>query len=66
MPTASLRFRLPKEQYEFNAACRAQAMKSVIWEIDQYCRGILKHGDPSEETAQILERIREMAREDIG
>jgi len=50
MPTASLRFRLPEEQYEFDAACRA----------------ILKHGDLSEETAQILERIREMAREDIG
>jgi dihydroxyacetone kinase len=38
----------------------------VLWQVDQYCRGVLKHGEPSAETRRHLEEIREMLRERPG
>ena len=61
-----LRFRLPDEQTELNAAMQGREAKAVLWAVDQHCRSILKHGEPSEETRQQLEQIREMLRERPG
>jgi hypothetical protein len=66
MPHAILRFRLPEEQTEFTAAMQGADAKAAIWQVDQHCRSILKHGEPSEETRQQLEQIREMLRERPG
>lgn len=66
MPVATLRFTLPDEQVEFNAAMQGRNAKSAIWDVDQYCRGVLKHGEPSEETARHLEWIRDMLRDKPG
>jgi hypothetical protein len=66
MPHVILRFRLPDEQPELNAAMQGREAKAAIWDVDQYCRGHLKHGDPSEETARHLEHIRELLRERPG
>ena len=66
MPHVIIRFRLPDEQTEFNAAMQGRDAKGVIWEVDQYCRGHLKHGEPSAETRRHLEEIREMLRETPG
>jgi hypothetical protein len=66
MPHVIIRFRLPDEQVEFNAAMQGREAKGVIWEVDQYCRSILKHGEPSAETRQHLEQIRELLRERPG
>jgi hypothetical protein len=63
---AILRFRLPEEQAEFTAAMQGADAKAAIWAVDQHCRSILKHGDPSEETREHLEHIREMLREMPG
>lgn len=60
MPTATLRFTLPEEESEFRTAQQGQAAKSALWEIDQHCRSLLKHGEPSEETARLAEEIRGM------
>ena len=62
MPIATLRFRLPEEQGEFDASRLGRQMAATLWEIDQRCRSLLKHGDPSEETAKLAEEIREMIR----
>ena len=51
---------------ELDAAMQGGAAKSTIWEVDQYCRGVLKHGEPSDETARHLERIRDMLRDKPG
>jgi hypothetical protein len=66
MPHAILRFRLPEEQTEFTAAMQGADAKAVIWQVDQYCRGVLKHGEPSAETRRHLEEIRETLRERPG
>jgi hypothetical protein len=33
---------------------------TTLWDIDQRCRSLLKHGDPSDETARLAEEIRGM------
>jgi len=66
MPHVILRFRLPDEQSEFNAAMQGREAKGVIWSVDQYCRNILKHGEPSDDVRKHLEWIRDMLRERPG
>jgi hypothetical protein len=63
MPTATLRYRLPEEQGEFDAARLGRQMVAVIWEIDQRCRSLVKHGDPTPEERSLAEEIRQMIRE---
>ena len=62
---ATLRFELPDEEYDFKAAMSARESLRVIAEIDEYCRGQLKHGTPSEESKMILRTIREMVTPEI-
>lgn len=59
---ATLRFTLPDEQAEFDAAVQAMALKALVWDIDQRCRGLCKHGEPSKETRQFAEDIRSLIR----
>ena len=66
MPHVILRYRLPDEQVELNAAMQGGDAKVTIWNVDQYCRNILKHCEPSAEVRQHLERIRDMLRERPG
>ena len=66
MPHVIIRFRLPAEQTELNAAMQGADAKATLWAVDQHCRSILKHGEPSEETRRHLEEIREMLRERPG
>ena len=63
MPTVTLRYRLPEEQSEYDAARQGSEAKLLLWEIDQHCRSLLKHGEPSGETRELAERIREIIRE---
>ena len=60
MPIATLRFTLPDEESEFRTAQQGREAKSALWEIDQRLRGLLKHGSPSKETAEMAEMIRAM------
>jgi hypothetical protein len=57
---ATLRFRLPEDQGDFDAARLGRSALTALWEIDQRCRGLLKHGEPSDETAALAQEIREM------
>ena len=64
MPTVTLRYRLPDEQHEFDAARLGNKMAVALWDIDQRCRALLKHADPSDETAALAEEIRQMIRDE--
>jgi hypothetical protein len=60
-----LRFDLPEEQAEFDAARLGRAALSTLWDIDQHCRALLKHGQPSEDAAALADAIREMISEEM-
>ena len=66
MPSVSLRYTLPDEQSEFDAAREGQAARSLLWDIDQHLRGIIKHGDPNRFRRELAEEIRGMIREAHG
>jgi hypothetical protein len=57
---ATLEFDLPDEQGDFDAARLGSKALMTLWDINERCRGLLKHGDPSEETARLAEEIRGM------
>jgi len=60
-----LRFDLPDEQAEFDAARLGRTALSALWDIDQHCRAIVKHGDPSDETRELAEAIRAMISDEL-
>jgi hypothetical protein len=51
MSTATLRFQLPEEEHEFRRAMLGDLAIQTLWHVDQHCRGAIKHGDVSQETA---------------
>lgn len=66
MPIVTLRYRLPDEEAEYDAAREGQAARSLLWEIDQHLRGIIKHGDPNRFRRELAEEIRGMIRDAHG
>lgn len=67
MPKATLSFVLPDEEGEFRDAHEGGAAKTLIWEIDQKCRSVVKYEfEPSEDRVKLAEEIREMIREARG
>lgn len=63
MPTVTIRYRLPDEQAEFNAARQGAEAKRILWDIDQRLRSLLKHGEPTDAEAKLAEEIRDMIRD---
>jgi hypothetical protein len=57
---ATLTFTLPDDQDEYDAARLGREALSTLWEIDQRCRSLLKHGEPTDEEKRLAEEIRAM------
>jgi hypothetical protein len=57
---ATLSFTLPDEQGEYDAARLGPQALTTLWEIDQHCRSLLKHGEPTAEERALAEEIRRM------
>jgi hypothetical protein len=57
---ATLTFTLPDEQGEYDAARLGREALNTLFEIDQGCRSLIKHGTPSDETRRLAEEIRAM------
>jgi hypothetical protein len=66
MPRATLTFTLPDEQSDFDAAREGQAARSLIWQIDQHCRSVMKHGNPDAATRVLAADIRQMILDEAG
>ena len=58
MPIAKLEFSLPTEGNEFMLAQKGGTFYSALWEIDQHCRSIIKHGHSYESVEDLAEYIR--------
>jgi hypothetical protein len=63
MPIITIRYTLPDEQGDYDAARLGQSACGTLWDMDQRCRALLKHGEPSDETAALAEEIRQMIRD---
>jgi len=57
---ATFSFELPDEQGDYDAARLGQDALSALWEIDQRCRSLLKHGEPTPQEQVLAEEIRQM------
>ena len=57
---ATLRFNLPDERAEFDAARLGSEALSVLWQIDQHCRERIKYCQPTVDEVHALEFIRAM------
>jgi hypothetical protein len=64
MPTVTIRYTLPDEQADFDAAINGRKAFLALWEIDQKLRSLLKHGEPSDAEARLAEEIRQMIRDE--
>jgi hypothetical protein len=53
-------FDLPDDQAAFDAARLGREALATLWEIDQHCRSLLKHGKPTDEQRTLAEQIRAM------
>ena len=60
MPTATLTYTLPDEESEHRAALEGSAARLLIWDIDQHCRSVVKHGEPTPQERRLAEAIRRM------
>ena len=65
MPTVTIRYTLPDEQAEYDAARLGSEAMQVLWQIDQTCRSLCKHGSPTAEERKLAEQIREMIRGEL-
>jgi hypothetical protein len=66
MPKATLTYTLPDEQSDFDAAREGSAARSLIWQIDQHCRSVMKHGNPDAATRALAGDIRQMILDEAG
>jgi len=66
MPIAKLEFTLPDDRVEFRDAVEGQAARAALWEVDQACRRMLKHGGLSEESEKCVQSIRDLIRDAPG
>ena len=57
---ATLTFSLPEDQADFDAARLGRAALAALWQIDQHCRSLLKHGEPTTQEARLAQEIRAM------
>lgn len=60
MPTVTLTYTLPDEQGDYDAARTGAEARRVIWEIDQWLRSVVKHGEPTEPERKLAEHVRAM------
>jgi hypothetical protein len=60
MPIATLTYTLPDEQAEYDAARLGMEARQTLWQIDQTCRSLRKHGEPTAEERRLAEEIRAM------
>ena len=59
-PVATLRFNLPDEQGDYDAARLGGKALLTLWDIHEKCRSLLSHGNPTPEAARLAEEIRGM------
>ena len=60
MPAITIRYTLPDEQHDYDAARLGRDACAALWEIDQRLRSLVKHGEPTKAERTQAEEIRGM------
>lgn len=60
---ASLEFELPVEYSEFRACLDGPDALSVLWEVDQRLRSLIKYGELAESAEDALQDVRDFLHE---
>ena len=61
---ATIEFTLPEEQEEYEIYNNARNYYAQLWDIDQYCRSVVKYGvDANLSVSEVAEKVREMIRD---
>jgi len=55
---ATLEFDLPAESEEHEVAVNAMKLRSAVWEMSQFLRSQIKHGNLSESDIEYAEKVR--------
>lgn len=63
MAKATLTYKLPEEQSDFNFAVHGSAWALAMWDLDQALRGWLKYGHELKDADTALEAARSKLRE---
>lgn len=63
MTVVTVRYTLPGDQHEYETARLGPSAVSVLWDIDQLCRSVVKHGLAGSETTEFAAKLRDMIRE---
>jgi hypothetical protein len=58
--TFTMVFNLPDEEAEMNWALTGGKAISVLWDLDQRMRSILKYEEHSEETDKVVQELRDL------
>ena len=58
MPIATLKFKLPEEQYEFDTAIQASNAKKILWDFSQKLRSWQKYSNDFTDAGDALDQIR--------
>ena len=60
-----LKYKLPEEARECKDAQDGAAWKTVAWEMDQYLRNVIKHGELSEDACGYLQGARDRLNQEV-
>lgn len=60
---ATLNFSLPDDADEFDAALQGRTALSLLWEIDNHCRSVVKYMDSTDAEQRLANDIRTMISE---
>ena len=62
---AILKFNLPDDQADYDAARLGRSALAALWDIDQHCRSLLKYGEPTPEQRTLAEDVRRMIPDEL-
>jgi hypothetical protein len=60
---ATLTYTLPDDQAAYDAARLGSEAIATLWDIDQHCRSVIKHGEPTIGERHLAEEVRAMIRD---
>ena len=60
MPKVTFVYDMPEDKYELWLHTQSHTFFSALWEIDQHCRSVVKHGHQYKSVEDLAQAIRGM------